>query len=56
MPSLARIRFDKSANLFYENLKERKGKSMVALVAVQRKMLGLMFSLWKNETMYNVID
>jgi hypothetical protein len=34
-------------------LKGRKGKAMIALVAVQRKMLGLMFSLWKNETMYN---
>ena len=56
MPSLSRIRYDKSANLFYENLKERKGKAMVALVAVQRKMLGLMFSLWKNETMYKVND
>jgi len=54
MPSLSRIRSDKSAKQFYENLKERKGKSMIALVAVQRKMLGLMFSLWKNETMYNV--
>jgi len=27
---------------------------MVALVAVQRKMLGLMFSLWKNEQMYKL--
>jgi hypothetical protein len=25
---------------------------MVALVAVQRKTLGLMYSLWKNEVMY----
>jgi transposase len=57
MPSLARVRFDESANAFYENLKERKGKPMIALVAVQRKMLGLMLSLWKNETMYcNVND
>jgi len=58
MPSLSRVCYDKSAKQFYENLKERKGqdKSMVALVAVQRKMLGLMFSLWKNEQMYNIID
>jgi transposase len=56
MPSMARIRFDKQANLFYENLKERKAKPMIALVAVQRKMLGLMFSLWKNEKMYKIND
>ena len=27
---------------------------MVAIVAVERKLLGLMFSLWKKEEMYNV--
>ena len=56
MPSLARISCDKSAKQFYQNLKERKAKAMIALVAVQRKMLALMFSLWKNETMYNGND
>jgi transposase len=55
MPSISRINCDKWAKQFYQNLKDRKGqnKSMVALVAVQRKMLGLMFSLWKNEQMYD---
>jgi transposase len=56
MPSLSRVRYDKSAKGFYENLKNRKGKPMIALVAVQRKMLGLMFSLWKNEKMYVVTE
>jgi len=58
MPSLSRISSDKSAKQFYENIKKRKGqdKSMVALVAVQRKMLILMFSLWKNEQMYSITD
>jgi len=56
MPSLSRIMCDKAAKRFYENLVNRKGYSMIALVAVQRKMLGLMFSLWKNEQMYSVID
>ena len=54
MPSLSRIACDKAAKCFYEDLKNRKGCSMIALVAVQRKMLGLMFSLWKNEQMYEV--
>ena len=33
--------------------KEKKGIGMIAIVAVERKLLGLMFSLWKKEEMYN---
>lgn len=54
MSAIARVRSDKNAALFYENIKQRKGKALVALVAVERKMLGLMFSLWKNEQRYKL--
>ena len=52
MPALSKIRKDKQTKLFYERLKEKKGVGMVAVVAVGRKLLGLMFSLWKREEMY----
>jgi hypothetical protein len=54
MSSLSNTQHDKRNKQFYERLKENKKLPMVALIAVQRKMLGLMFSLWKNETMYDV--
>jgi transposase len=53
MPSLSNVRYDERNKVFYERLKENNKLPMVALIAVQRKMLGLMFSLWKNETMYD---
>jgi transposase len=54
MSSLSNTQHDERNKQFYERLKENKKLPMVALVAVQRKMLGLMFSLWKNETIYDV--
>jgi len=39
---------------FYERLAKKKGKNMIALIAVMRKLLGLMYSLWKNEQMYKI--
>jgi transposase len=54
MASLSNIVHDKRNKVFYERLKDNKKLPMVALVAIQRKMLGLMFSLWKNEAMYDV--
>jgi hypothetical protein len=56
MPSLSRTVHDPETGRFYEYLKKWKGNPTVALVAVQGKMSGLMFSLWKNEQMYGVKD
>jgi hypothetical protein len=53
MPSLSNIKCDRNNKAFYERLLKRKDKAMVAPVAVRRKMPGLMFSLWKNEKMYD---
>ena len=52
MPSLSQKTHDPTTKQFYDRLKEKKGIGMVAAVAVERKLLGLMFALWKKEEMY----
>jgi transposase len=52
MPSLSKIKHNRETKQFYERLKEKKAVGMIAVVAVERKLLGLMFSLWKKEEMY----
>jgi transposase len=52
MPSLSKIKNNQQTKQFYERLKEKKGIRLVAAIAVERKLLGLMFSLWKKEEMY----
>jgi len=56
MPSLSKKKHDPATALFYERLKDKKGIKMVAVVAVERKLLGLMFSLWKKEEMYKKVS
>lgn len=53
MPSMAAVRLNPTLKPFYERLKPNKAKPMVALVAVQRKLLVLMYSLWKNNAYYD---
>jgi transposase len=53
MPALAKIRADRATEAFYERLKEKKGRPMIALVAVQRKLLGLMYTLWKKQEAFD---
>mgnify|MGYP001223498804 CR=1 FL=1 len=52
MPSMTAVRVNPTLKPFYERLKPKKVKPMVALVAVQRKLLILMYILWKTETEY----
>jgi transposase len=52
MPSLSKISHDQSTKQFYERLKEKKGVGMMAVIAVERKLLGLMFALWKKKELY----
>ena len=49
-PSMTIIRHSQTFKRFYKRLKEAKGSGMLALVAVQRKLLGLIYTLWKNNT------
>ena len=53
MPALTAVRVNPTLKPFYERLKPKKAKPMVAVVAVQRKLLCLMYSLWKNECFYD---
>jgi transposase len=53
MPSMTCVRCNPTLRTFYKRLKPNKAKPIVALVAVQRKLLILMFTLWKNEQMYD---
>ena len=53
MPSMTAIRVNPSLKPFYNRLKPTKQKPLIALVAVQRKLLLLMYSLWKNEMYYD---
>lgn len=53
MPSMTCIRVNPTLKLFYERLKPKKVKPIIALVAVQRKLLILMYTLWKNEEYYD---
>jgi len=53
MPSMTCVRCNPTLKQFYNRLKPNKVKPLVALVAVQRKLLILMFTLWKNEENYD---
>ena len=53
MPSMTCVRCNPTLKTFYNRLKPNKAKPLVALVAVQRKLLILMFTLWKNEENYD---
>jgi len=53
MPSMTCVRCNPTLKTFYIRLKPKKAKPLVALIAVQRKLLILMFTLWKNEENYD---
>jgi transposase len=53
MPSISKKGCDYRTKQFYERLVEKKGNNMVALIAVERKLLGVMYSLWKKQEMYS---
>ncbi|UCH13578.1 MAG: IS110 family transposase [Bacteroidales bacterium] len=48
-PTFTKIQFDIQTKQYYERLKTKKAKPMIAAVAVQRKLLGLIYTLWKKE-------
>lgn len=52
-PALCKIRHDGKTGVFYKQLVEKKGCKMVAGVAVQRKLLALIYTLWKNQEMFD---
>ncbi|PSR52112.1 IS110 family transposase [Adhaeribacter arboris] len=53
MPSMTAVRVNPTLKQFYNRLKPNKAKPIIALVAVQRKLLLLMYSLYKKNEYYN---
>lgn len=53
LPSISTIRHSKKHKAFYERVMNRKKKAMIGITAVSRKLLILMYSLWKNEAKYD---
>lgn len=51
-PAINCARFSPSMHAFYTRVSANKPSKMVGLVAVQRKLLGLIYTLWKNNTIF----
>lgn len=54
MPALCASRFNPIMKDFYNNLKDRKPAKKIAVTAVARKLLILMYILWKNEEVFDL--
>ena len=52
MPFLSSIRFTETYRRFYERVNENKVSGLIAGTAIQRKLLGLIYTIWKNDTEY----
>jgi len=52
MPTLSSIRSSKNHKSTYNRIIENKEYKMIGVVAMQRKLLGLMYTLWKNDSEY----
>ena len=52
MPSLSAIQHSETYKSFYERLNEKKQNGLISGTAVQRKLLGLIYTLWKNDSEY----
>jgi transposase len=55
MPAISKITSDIATKEFYERLVGANKTKMSAVIAVERKLLGLMFSLWKKQEMYHSV-
>lgn len=53
LPSLSAVKHNKTHKELYKRLVEKSGIKMKALVAVQRKLLELIFVVYKNKTTFN---
>lgn len=53
MPALASIRFDENSRDLFVRLVSKHGIKMKGVVAVQRKLLILMYTLWNKEEYYD---
>ena len=51
-PALVASRYNKDLQTVYNRINERKPSKMIGATALQRKILILIYSLWKHDTMY----
>ena len=52
-PSFSAVRYNKPMQNLYERIVEKQAIKMKGYVAVQRKMLMLIYTLWKKNEVYN---
>jgi transposase len=52
-PAITAVKHDTSFNNFYNRLNNKSNIKMKAYVAIQRKLLVLIYSLWKKDEKYN---
>ncbi len=53
MPALAACRYNPQLKAFYQRLVAKGKNKMLALIAVARKLLLLIYTLWKNNSVYD---
>ncbi len=54
MPAMSAIQHNKTLKTFYERVNEGRDKKKPGVVAVMRKLLVLIYTLWKNETEFDL--
>ena len=52
MPSLSSVTHSATYNKFYNRLNDKKKNGLISGTAVQRKLLGLIYTLWKKDEVY----
>ena len=52
MPSISSINHSETYNRIYQDLNKRKQNGLISGTAIQRKLLCLIYTLWKNDTSY----
>ncbi len=52
-PALVASRHNKQLKEVYNRINNKKSSKMIGVTAIQRKLLLLMFTLWKNDTEYD---
>jgi len=52
MPTLSVVRHSETFKKNYNRINDKKDFKMTGVVAMQRKVLGLLYTLWKNDTEY----
>ncbi|SFF11689.1 IS110 family transposase [Thermophagus xiamenensis] len=52
-PAYTIIRKSPHYKTFYDRLLDKKGESLIAATAVQRKLLGLIYTLWKKDVCFD---